>query len=189
MPTGVAVALLGSVEIPLQTVHFTLLIVREAERRVWRIGEPRACLLCGLDRTGPIAFRLLQLRSVHKTLAAERHEAWLGIAPTAKRIGPFSRATQIEEGHALENHRAVGDPRRDRIEVAGRHRQHDLVELGDARVRFAQRDQRLPVAQRSERTQIGVVEPVADLGGASTQLPGAPRVARFQRGQTRGMSR
>ena len=144
------------------------------------IGKPHARVQCAFDCAGPVALRLLQLRSVHETLAAERHQAGLCITPTAERLGPFGGAAQVEEIHALEDQGAVGDSRRDRIEFTSRHRHHDLVEPGHARVRLGDRDERLPLAQLSEHLQIGVVEPVADFDRAITQFNGVPRVARFQ---------
>ena len=147
------------------------------------IGKPRARGQRALGCAGPVALRLLQLRSVHQTLAAERHQDPVVRHTNAQRRGPFGGAAQIEKGHALKDHRAVSDARRDRIEFISRRRHHDLIELGHARIRLTECDQGLSVTQRSERVQIGVVELVTDVGGTDAQFPGASRIARFQCGE------
>ena len=98
-----------------------------------------------------------------QALAAVRHQVGLGVAPGAQRVRPLRRALQVEQLHALEDHRAVHDARGDRPDLARGHRHHDLVEPRGATGRVAQGDQCLAVPQGPERAQVGVTEPATDV--------------------------
>ena len=96
------------------------------------------------------------------------------------------RPAQVEQLAERLDRGAVHRPDRDRRHLAGRHRQHRLVEEGDAALRLAKRDQALAAAQPAERGEIGVAEPLGHRGDPLEQLERGARVAGLQRQQTLG---
>ena len=104
----------------------------------------------------------------------------------AERLGPLRRPPEIEELHALEEHRVVHDARDDRPDLVRRHRDHDGVELGEATGDISHRDHGLPMTERGERPQVGIAETVPEIGGAGGEISRRCRVTGFERTQEAG---
>ena len=89
-----------------------------------------------------------------ETVAPERDEVGLGIAPARERLRPLPRATEIEYRLAQRDHLAVGDPGEHRGHLVCRDGDHDLVEqrhaVGDSALQD-QRSIRARVARTSSR--------------------------------------
>ena len=114
-------------------MELALLVAREPERRMRRVGEPR--------RRPPRRWRrrrtscpagLLQLRAVHEALAAVGHEIGLRVAPRrrARRVHSTARARSNDAMHSRITAQytmpaVIGS------DLAGGDRHHDLVEAAE----------------------------------------------------------
>ena len=107
------------------------------------------------------------------------------VAPRTQRCRPLRSSGHVVQRHALEDHRGVDDPGRDRSDLPTDDGDHHLVEPGGARRRVARRDQGLAVSEHAERPQISIAEPRSELGRAHRQVRGRRRVALAQRSEER----
>ena len=91
----------------------------------------------------PQAVELHDLGPVDEAPTAERDEVGLGVAPGAERSGPFLRTAEVEDLAERLDRGAIDRPDGDRRHLAGRHRQHRLVEESHPASHLAHRDERL----------------------------------------------
>lgn len=112
----------------------------------------------------------------HWPLAAERQQVRLPVAPRAEGFGPLRGASEVEQGHALEDDGAVHDPGREWADLAGRDRHHHLVQPGDAPLDVAHGDERLALAEHPEGAQIFVLGSRTEFDGAARQVAGCRRI-------------
>jgi hypothetical protein len=63
-----------------------------------------------------------------ETVASERNEVGLRIAPARERLRPLPRTSEIEHRLTQGDHLAVGDPRQQRRDLVCDDRDHDLVQ-------------------------------------------------------------
>ena len=98
-----------------------------------------------------------------ETVASERNEVGLRVAPTRERLRPLPRATEIEHRLTQGDHLAVGDPREHRRHLVCRDRDHDLVQQRHALGGSSLQDQRVPAAEPGERRRVAIGEALCDL--------------------------
>ena len=103
---------------------------------------------------------------MHEALAPEGHEVWLLLAPIRQDLGPLRGPTQIEGVDARRDDPAVDDPRRNRRDLAGRHRDHRVIEHPHAGGCVTERDGRLALAKQAEGEEVVVVASAADVDDA-----------------------
>ena len=174
-----------------QPMQLPLLVVRQAQRGMQRVGKGPACVLCRPHCRRPVPAGLLELRPVHQTLPRKGTMSDCE-RPCGKRIRPFGGPAQIVEIHAPEDHPAVHDSSGDRAHFVGGDRNHGVVESGDSRVRLTHRDQCLGMRECAERAQVRVIEPVGDLGRADRHLEclgGVPVVNRGEAARNENVAR
>ena len=165
--TCLAVGRLSLREVAAQPMELGLLVERFAHRGFRR--RPREPLLRPsrlVDGLGPRAVESLQLGPVHEAPAAERNEIGLRVAPRRERLRPLLGTTQVEDLLEGIDRGAVHDPDDDRRDLAGRDRQHRLIEQRDAARHLRHVDERLSTAHPGQRREIGVAEALGDRGRA-----------------------
>ena len=148
-----------------------------------RIAEAVAGVRHRRHRSWPVAGRLPELGLVHQALTAVRNQVRLGPTPLVQRCRPLGGPGQVEKLHALEDHRAVHDPRHDRSHLVGAHRQHHLVQAGQPGRLVAHGQQRLAVPEGRERCQVSVTEARRDLTGLHGKLPRASSIVGIERAE------
>ncbi len=125
--------------------------------------DPRASRSAGgFQGVRPCALQLKDLTAVDETVAAERNDVGLCIAPTSERLCPLPRATEIEHRLTQGDHLTVGDPREHRRHLVCGDRDHDLVQQRHALGDSSLEDQRVPAAQPREHRRVGVGQALGD---------------------------
>ncbi len=163
-PTGPAVRVLGSRKLATQPVQLGLLVVGHADRRVHRrTGQMVTRPLRFVHRTGPFAAELQDLGAVDETLAAIGNEVGLAVAPAGKRRRPFLGSAIVEGLVAGLDDGAVDEPGDERRHLAGRDRDHRLIERRHPGGLLAPLDQRLTATESAEGADVGIVEAPAEL--------------------------
>ncbi len=180
---GPAVPVRRGVELAAEAVELGLLVLGQPERGMGWVGQPQTGRFHRRGGGRPVARRLLQLGPVHQALSPVRDQIDLGVAPGLQRIGPLGGPRQVEHLHALEDDGAVHDARGDGPGLAGGHRHHDLVQPSGAGGGVTEGEQSLAVAEGAERTQIGIADPLADLGGADRHGARRGGIAGLQRAE------
>ena len=176
--TGVTIGVVSRPEVALKAVQVPQEGERHPDDRL--VGCPEKVLARPVrlrQRIRPRSTQLQQLRAVHETLAPVGDEIRLRRAPLRQRLGPLVGPTQVEDLVTGTDHSAVQQADDHRRDVARHRRHHDLIEQGEALGRAAQSQQRLSATQPPQRTYVGVVEPVADLGGPAEDVACRRRVA------------
>ena len=167
----------ASANSPAEPVQLALLVASCAERWVRRLGEPLGGEERLRRRADPVSVGEEHLRAVHQALPAVGHEIRLRRAPRVERAGPLRRAADVEGEHAHLDDRAVDDAGGDRSDLAGRHRDHRLVEVTQAAGDVAVRDQGLPDAHHPE----GRGDRCRRTGGRCRRSPPTARSPRLRR--------
>ena len=78
--------------------------------------------------------------------------------PVRERPRPLPRPSHLVDLLAREDDTAVDDPRDDRRELLGRHRDHRLVEEREPFANLAAPDQHVPLSVDREREEIAIAE-------------------------------
>ena len=153
-------AVLGLGELAAEPVHLGLLVERHPDRR--SASKPLARPIRLVRRLPPRAVKQHDLGSMHQALAPVRHQAGLRLAPTGQRRRPLPGPAHVEDLLARLDHRAIDEPGEDRRHLAGRHRDHHLIEQGHPIRRFSHADQSPALAHPAVNRQVLVAEADAD---------------------------
>ena len=121
------------------------------------------------ERALPVALQLHDLGAVDQAPAAEGDQVRLPLAPLRQNRRPFPGPADLERRLTGEDHAAVDDAGDDRRQLAGRSREHRLVEQPEALARPPRLDQDVPLRVRSEAEQVAVAEALA-IAAASPRL-------------------
>jgi hypothetical protein len=100
---------------------------------------------------------------VDETVASERNDVGLCVAPTRERLCPLPRATEIEHRLAQGDDLTVGDSREHRRNLVGCDRDHGLVQQRRALADSSLQDQRVPAAEPREHRRVGIREALGKL--------------------------
>ena len=153
---GLAVRLLRLRELAAQPLDLGQLVVGRSEHIPCRwAGEPLARSTGGFEGVRPRALQLEDLAAMDETVASERNEVGLRVAPARERLRPLPRATEIEHRLTQGDHLAVGDPGEHRRNLVCRDRDHDLVQQRHALGDSSLQDQRVPAAEPREHRRVG----------------------------------
>src|SRR5205823_2366777 len=96
-----------------------------------RVLSPKAALACParlLPRRRPGTMQLHDLGTMHETTAGEGDQIGLALAPGSQSCGPLLGTVKLVRVLAGQNGAAIDDPADNRGELAGRDRDHRLVE-------------------------------------------------------------
>jgi hypothetical protein len=174
---GLPVGLLDAGELAAEAQQLGLLVARHTHHGVaGGLGEVGTGPLDLLHRLGPLAVELHDLGAVNQALPLVGVQILLIAAPAAEDARALLCSPQVEHHPAGDDDGAVGHPGQDRGGVAGRDRDHDLVEQWDAVVDVALRDQRLAKAEQAQDGVVGVVEAARDRRDLLAHLVGPFRV-------------
>src|SRR5215468_3794680 len=113
----------------------------------------------------PGSVQLQYLGAMHLTLAAERHQVGLRLAPAGQRDGPLLSAPQIEHVVAHADDGAVQDAGYDRRDLVRLDAQHDLVQVGQTVASTPAGHPARPDAQLPQSDQVIIAEALANLTG------------------------
>ena len=144
-------------DVAAEPVQLTLLVQRQAERGMRRLGQVPTRTFGGGGRGRPVATGLEDLRAVDEALTSVRHQVGLRGTPPIEGLGPLGRAPEVRDLHARVDHAAVHDAGRNGRHVTRHDDDHRFVEQLHATRRLVQRERGLTATEQSEREQAFIV--------------------------------
>ena len=155
------------------------------ERRAGRVlAMPVGVLLAGPARLGqrvrPCALELQDLRAMHQARRGEDHHLALLLAPAAERGRPLASAAERVDPLAAVDHAAVDQTGHHRRQLAGRDRDHRLVEQREPLLDPAHLEERPPLHVPRGGDQVTIAETSAEAGRLAGDRASALPLARLE---------